>query len=1218
VHKTPLGLADLARALRTMSPATASECAAIARFLGLSGDIRFDFAADTPLSAPAATLPVSLPEARPIPEAVAQPPAAAAKPAPFLPPPQTRRAAERPPARGITLPRIDTIGLPINVTEIAHPPSASMPAYIADAAELTFERRTVRRLPEAEPLVPYSQIRALAGELISTAVPGDLDIETIVDALAQGRLPSVLPRHARKGIARHLHIIVDSADSMRLFARDASALVAAVRGVAGPAVRSARLMHGPPPPAVIPKTARGDTIVILSDLGIGSPSSMQRSRLASWRDFAAAQHRQGVSVAAAVPFHHHRWPRSLRNSMRLIHWHRPGTSSKPATASDLRKLATVLSRAAVIDPALLRRTRLTLLPSSDGGVEADFANAHWTSVFNPRVIALAPAWVVHLRSELSRDRALLDLAGSLLQRPTSPDWERVVYEERVVGASLDASDHQPNDLKHALARIIRSLLGRMRDPHMARWALCFLDELSPEIQKTEAARLLKAVALIVLNWSDEEVADVVREYDAQWVFGKKVPIGLSWTGDYLIAREPPHLTDRVIEVPATSPRFVFVEEPDSPYRKALRIYPNDEYPAVARTGLPRRIKTIDSVELEVRSAAEAWQELQRAFTKGNILDGVVRTYNKKNRAWVVDVGFNALLPAHLTTFGTTDPRDSTIKVTITKLVTATREIIVAPADQAPSRIPDEVWADLHARFDAVETLPARLVSTTVQGWVVEVARAPVFVQAARLPKQDVDRADELIDQHLDFAIDDLDDDRREAVLSRMLDAYDTFGRVMRAIQSDSPIVGRIVSRAKGGLQVDIGGVIAFLPGSQVDTKPVKDHDRLIGQELSFKVTSFDRKRQNVVVSRRAIVEAERAAERALTLARLKEGGRTEGLVKNVTDYGVFFDLGGIDGLLHITDISWGRVNHPSEYFKVGDHAEVVVLNVDTANDRVSLGYKQKSPDPWIAVAERYPIGSKVSGKVVLFTDYGAFIGLEEGIDALIHVSEMSWTKKVRHPSKLLNIGDEVTAAVMDVNVPNRRISLSLKALEPNPWDTIAQRYPIGTVIQGRVRNLTDFGAFIEIEEGIDALIHISDMSWHRRLKHPSEILNKGDMVTARVINVDSETHRLSLSIREFLPNDWDTYATAHQLGDEVSGTIAKITDYGLFVRLADGVEGLLHVSEIERPPQTKVDKMFSVGEVLRVRIIKIDTNERKIGLSSRGIERTLPTEGQSPTEPTED
>jgi small subunit ribosomal protein S1 len=456
---------------------------------------------------------------------------------------------------------------------------------------------------------------------------------------------------------------------------------------------------------------------------------------------------------------------------------------------------------------------------------------------------------------------------------------------------------------------------------------------------------------------------------------------------------------------------------------------------------------------------------------------------------------------------------------------------------------------------------------------------------------------------LDVFIERLENNSGYIVLSReKAERMLVWDRIEAAFKADEPIAGRVIERVKGGLAVDVGGVKAFLPGSLIDTKPVKNLDALRGHEYKFKIVSFDKKRNNVVLSRRAIVEVEQAAAKKDTFSRLQEGQHTHGVVKNITDYGVFVDLGGVDGLLHITDVSWGRVNHPSEYFNVGDEIEVVVLKFDPTAERVSLGYKQKSQDPWTDVVQRYPLGSKVHGRVVSLTDYGAFIELEEGVEGLIHVSEMSWTKKVRNPSKLLAMGTEVDAVVTDVNVQNRRISLSLKALEQNPWDTIAERYPIGAVVTGKVRNLTDFGAFIEVEDGIDGLIHISDMSWNRRLKHPNEVLKKGDAVQARVISVDGENQRLSLSIKEFLPNEWDNFAKSHNVGDELIGTIAKITDFGLFIRVADGVEGLAHISEISRDPKAKLDKTFQVGEAVRTRIIKIDWTDKKIGLSTRDVE----------------
>src|SRR6185436_2264862 len=508
--------------------------------------------------------------------------------------------------------------------------------------------------------------------------------------------------------------------------------------------------------------------------------------------------------------------------------------------------------------------------------------------------------------------------------------------------------------------------------------------------------------------------------------------------------------------------------------------------------------------------------------------------------------------------------------------------------------------------------PASAEGEIVRGRVIKVTPSDVVVDIGYkseglLPIGEVTGYDGQVKvkrgDEIEVYVERLEDQSGYVVLSREKAArMRVWDDIEGAYKNDQPISGRVIARVKGGLQVDVGGIKAFLPGSLIDTKPVKNLDALRGHELRFKIVSFDKKRANVVLSRRAIVEVEQAEAKHATFGRLKEGEITHGVVKNITEYGVFVDLGGVDGLLHITDISWGRVTHPSEYFNVGDEIEVVVLKFDADSERVSLGYKQKSPDPWSDVSDRYPLGSRVKGRVVSLTDYGAFLELEEGVEGLIHVSEMSWTKKIRHPAKVLNIGDEVEAVVSDVNVPNRRISLSLKALEQNPWDTIAQRYPVGTIIEGKVRNLTDFGAFVEVEEGIDGLIHISDMSWHRRLKHPSAVLKKGDTVKARVINVDGENQRLSLSIREFLPNEWDNFAKQHAVGDEVVGAVSKITDFGLFIRLADGVEGLAHVSEVQRDARQKLDKLFHPGDPVRARIIKIDPAERKIGLTTRDVE----------------
>jgi small subunit ribosomal protein S1 len=415
------------------------------------------------------------------------------------------------------------------------------------------------------------------------------------------------------------------------------------------------------------------------------------------------------------------------------------------------------------------------------------------------------------------------------------------------------------------------------------------------------------------------------------------------------------------------------------------------------------------------------------------------------------------------------------------------------------------------------------------------------------------------------------------------------------------IKGRVIDRIKGGLTVDVG-VRAFLPGSLVDIKPVKNLETLRGKELEFKVISLDRRRNNIVLSRKAVLEKEYEKKKTETLAKLRDGAVLVGTVKNITDYGVFVDLGGIDGLLHITDISWGRVNHPSEHFSVGDEVKVVVLKFDPETERVSLGHKQLHDDPWVLVDKKYPVGARVHGKVVSLVDYGAFVELEPGVEGLIHVSEMSWTKKVVNPSKILNVGDEVDAIVSELDMQQRRISLSLRQVERNPWEELRDTHPVGTIIEGKVRNLTEFGAFVEITEEIDGLIHVSDMSWTKRVKHPSEVLKKGDEVRARITNIDTDNQRVSLSIKEFLPNEWENFVEAHRVGDVLDGTVVNVTDFGLFIDIYDGLEGLAHVSEIEFGGG-KLEDHFEVGQPVRARILRIEEDDKKVGLSLRGIEQ---------------
>lgn len=421
-----------------------------------------------------------------------------------------------------------------------------------------------------------------------------------------------------------------------------------------------------------------------------------------------------------------------------------------------------------------------------------------------------------------------------------------------------------------------------------------------------------------------------------------------------------------------------------------------------------------------------------------------------------------------------------------------------------------------------------------------------------------------------------------------------------AYRDSSPVRGKVVERVKGGLAVDIG-VRAFLPGSLVDLRPTRRLEDYVGEEVEAKIINFDRRRANVVLSRKVMLEAQISTLKDETLTHLEEGTIVTGTVKNITDYGVFIDLGGIDGLLHVTDISWGRVGHPSEYFKVGDEVKVVVLRIDKDKERVSLGYRQRFEDPWTHVEGRYPVGKKVTGKVTNVVDYGAFVELEEGVEGLIHVSEMSWTKKVKNPKSLLHSGQEVEVVITEVDIDKRRLSLSLRQAEPNPWEEFATRVRVGSKVKGVVRNLTEFGAFVELEPGVDGLVHVSDMAWTRRLTHPSEVVQKGQEIEAMIIAMDIPNQRISLSIKELMPNEWDEFATAHQVGDEVEGFVTNVTDFGLFVELAPGVEGLCHISEVERRGTQPLVGTFERGQRVRTRLIRIDWNEKRIGLSLRGI-----------------
>jgi small subunit ribosomal protein S1 len=432
--------------------------------------------------------------------------------------------------------------------------------------------------------------------------------------------------------------------------------------------------------------------------------------------------------------------------------------------------------------------------------------------------------------------------------------------------------------------------------------------------------------------------------------------------------------------------------------------------------------------------------------------------------------------------------------------------------------------------------------------------------------------------------------------------YKVWRELDKAFQAETPVEGVVLGKVKGGLKVDIG-VPAFLPGSHVDIRPARNLDRYVGQRGRFQILKFNRARGNVVVSRRSVLERERASLKEQTLKVLEEGVILEGTVKNITDYGAFIDLGGIDGLLHITDMAWGRLQHPSEVLKVGDKVKVVVLKYDPERERVSLGMKQIMPDPWTKVAEAYPPGTRIKGKVVSVTDYGAFVEIEKGVEGLIHVSEMSWSKRAVHPSKVVNPGDMVEVQVLGVDEANRRISLGLKQTEANPWEELAQKHPIGSRVKGKVKSITDFGVFVEIEPGIDGLVHISDLSWTKKIRHPSEVCKKGDEIEATVLGIDVENERVSLGVKQLAADPWSTVAERYPLNTRIHGKVSSVADFGVFVEIEEGIEGLIHISQLSNERVDKPSSLYKVDDELDALVVQVDPKERRIGLSIKAVKQ---------------
>jgi small subunit ribosomal protein S1 len=514
----------------------------------------------------------------------------------------------------------------------------------------------------------------------------------------------------------------------------------------------------------------------------------------------------------------------------------------------------------------------------------------------------------------------------------------------------------------------------------------------------------------------------------------------------------------------------------------------------------------------------------------------------------------------------------------------------------------DMYEESFKRFEEGEVVTGRIISVDKDHVLVDIGYKSEGQIRIHEFKDEKGVVNAEVGDKVEVMVEWWDDEEERVVLSKeKAKNVKVWEDIKKSYDEEGTIDGVITSRVKGGFSVDIG-VQAFLPGSQADLRPIRNLDDLVGNAYKFKILKYNRKRSNIVLSRRVILEEERETLRTATLAVIEEGKILDGIVKNITEYGVFVDLGGVDGLLHITDISWGRVKHPSELFTIGDEIKVKVLNFDIVKERVSLGMKQLTPDPWTTAAEKYAVGSRVTGKVVSLTDYGAFVELEEGIEGLIHVSEMSWTRKIRHPSKVVSVSEMVEAIVLDIKPDNRRISLGMKQVVPNPWDVVSEKYPVGTTIEGKIKNITDFGLFIGIDEGIDGLVHISDISWTKRIKHPSEVYKKGDTVQAIVLDIDKENERFSLGVKQLQSDPWDTVAERYEVGKEITGTITNLTDFGIFVELEEGIEGLVHVSEISKEKiKTPVGK-FEMGDLLTAKVMNINTNERRIGLSIKRLE----------------
>ena len=527
---------------------------------------------------------------------------------------------------------------------------------------------------------------------------------------------------------------------------------------------------------------------------------------------------------------------------------------------------------------------------------------------------------------------------------------------------------------------------------------------------------------------------------------------------------------------------------------------------------------------------------------------------------------------------------------------------LSPEDQA-------AWDEMEKYFS--ESLHQFKEGQVVQGTVIELAKGIATIDIGFKSEGNVhihefsnNGQDLSVGDEVEVFLERSEDNEGNVVLSKeKANKIKLWDELVTKYEAEEIIEGTITAKAKGGLTVDIG-LKAFLPGSQIDLRPIRNLEKLIGEVFQMRIIKMNKKRGNIVLSRRAILEEKRMSSRAETLEQLEENSLISGVVKNITEYGIFVDLGGIDGLLHITDMSWGRVNHPSEMFSMGDKLEVMVLKFDKEKERVSLGLKQISPDPWVNVDKKYPVNQQIKGTIVSITDYGAFVELEKGIEGLVHISEMSWSRHIKHPSKIVSLRDEVDAVVLTLDKEKKRISLGMKQMGSNPWEEIEGKYPVGAEVTGTIRNLTDFGAFIELENGVDGLIHISDLSW-KKIKHPSEKLKKKDEVKAIVLNIDKANCRISLGVKQLQPDPWDDIAKSYSIGMDVEGTIIKITGFGAFAEFGDGLEGLIHITQLGSKSVSEPGKLVEVGQKIQAKIIKVDTSNKKIALSIKAFKEKL-------------